>query len=58
MINIFLKQVNDIKSMWEELINDDSIQRYRGAVQINCDTTSNKYMDTGDRDRDRDDSIR
>jgi len=31
-IDLILKQVNDIKSMWEELIKDASAQQHRGAV--------------------------
>jgi len=41
-IDLILKQVNDIKSMWEELIKDASAQQHRGAVRINRDTASHK----------------
>jgi len=32
--------------MLEEIIKDAFAQRYKGAVQINCDTSCHKYMET------------
>ena len=46
-VDLSLKQVNDIKSMWEELIKDDSTQQHRGAVQTNHDTTSKTCTEAG-----------
>ena len=54
VIDLILKQVNNIKSIWEELIKNDSTQWHRGAVRINCDTTRNKYTETWDGDKEVD----
>ena len=39
--------------MWEVLIKDYPTQQHRDAVQINCDTTSKKYTEMGDGNKER-----